>query len=138
MGIKERLDFLRKRFGLNEGEFAESIGYTRRYVRAIKKEEVALSDAFISRLHETYNIKKEWITKGTGDIFENTPAANQKVSELYSEQISELDRHIRTLLQCDNDFIHMVYWIIEDYSNSSEVEKQTIKDVLNQTRKEGG
>ena len=62
----------------NQAEIARKMGYDSSYLSDLINGRYDLSDKFVNKLQEIFNISKEWIYKGTGNMFLNVPQESCK------------------------------------------------------------
>lgn len=97
----ERLDFYRQEKGHTLKDLAETLGLTEGAIRnAIKRNNIKPSH--INVLCETYNISKEWILNGTGDM-EGFKKENSQQNEE-----SFLQKHYDKILMQKDQFLDSV------------------------------
>lgn len=67
--MSERLKILRKELGMTQQEFADKLGIARGNIGAYEVGKNALSDAVISLICREFNVNKNWLRTGTGEMF---------------------------------------------------------------------
>lgn len=64
-----RVKAVRKEFNLTQTEFGERIGLTRRGVQNVEAEGGAVTEQTKIAICRTFNVNREWLETGRGDIF---------------------------------------------------------------------
>ena len=113
--INARIRTLRKHLKLNQAEFGERIGLKNGAISWIEKEGHTVTDQNIKLICEKYNVSREWLTDGTGEMFsvtedsifarfakENNLSEDEQVAARYilrltPEQRAAVLRHVREL-----------------------------------------
>lgn len=91
--MKDRLKALRKALGLKQREVAERLGIP---VGAIGNWEAGrpIPDARIYQLCKEYNVRRAWLERGEGEMFEDAPDAAKlrefKDEDVYAEAMNRL------------------------------------------------
>lgn len=73
MDIYERIKQVRKNMNLTQEAFGERLGVSRSVIKNIDCKLVAPKPLFIEHLCEVFNINKEWLVSGVGDMFIQVP-----------------------------------------------------------------
>ncbi len=71
--MKNRIVAIREHLSLSQSAFAEKIGLTRSFIWKVENGERALSERSIRDICKIYHVSYEWLTEGTGEMFENVP-----------------------------------------------------------------
>lgn len=67
--MNERLKKLRKTLDLTQQEFADRLGISRGNIGSYEVGKSALSDAVISLICREFNVNKDWLRTGEGEMF---------------------------------------------------------------------
>lgn len=113
--MNERLKELRKTLKLTQKEFGEKIGVTNFTISDIEKGKLSLTERNLNLICERFNVNKEWLKNGTGEMF----LPDLPVDE-FSCLLSEIE-------ESDDEFIKNFLW---SYWQLDEKGKQVIKDFL--------
>ena len=70
--MNKRLKELRKTLGLKQREFAERLGVSAGYVANLESGSDAPARARIYQICHEFNVRREWLEKGEGEMFEPT------------------------------------------------------------------
>ena len=73
--INARIRELRKHLKLNQAEFGERIGLKNGAISWIEKEGHTVTDQNIKLICEKYNVSRQWLTEGAGEMFAETEAS---------------------------------------------------------------
>lgn len=78
--INERFKQLRKALNLSQDEFAARIGLTRGAITNIEVRGLTPKPLLIDMVCHTYNVNKDWLTTGEGEMFVRLSRAEQIAS----------------------------------------------------------
>lgn len=67
--MNTRLKEIRLSKNLSQDEFAKKIGISRSHVASLESGRKNLTDRLINDITREYNVNKEWLTFGMGDMF---------------------------------------------------------------------
>ena len=70
--INARIKALRKELKLNQGEFGEKIGLKQGAISRVEQEGVPVTTQNIKLICEKFNVRREWLTEGTGEMLQQT------------------------------------------------------------------
>ena len=85
--ISERFKQLRDRIGISQTEFGAGIGVSRSVINNIERGVTAPSDVFLNHLCDVYDVNREWLETGEGEMF--APTAEQAETARMIESISD-------------------------------------------------
>ena len=88
--IKERIKELRKALDLSQTEFGEALHVSRSVVKNIDGNLVEPKPLFIDNICVTFNVRREWLTDGTGDMFREL-TREQKAAAFIGEALANKD-----------------------------------------------
>lgn len=83
MTIGERIKDLRKSLGLTLEEFGKKLGVGKSAISNIENGSRNLTDQMLLSIHREFNVRKEWLRDGIGEMFE--PAAADELDALAKE-----------------------------------------------------
>ena len=85
--ISERFKQLRDELGKSQTEFGAGIGVSRSVINNIERGVTEPSDVFLNHLCVVYNVNREWLETGEGEMFE--PTTEQAETARMIESISD-------------------------------------------------
>ncbi len=85
--ISERFKQLRDELGKSQTEFGAGIGVSRSVINNIERGVTEPSDVFLNHLCDVYNVNREWLETGEGEMFE--PTTQQDETAKLIESISD-------------------------------------------------
>lgn len=85
--ISERFKQLRDELGKSQTEFGAGIGVSRSVINNIERGVTEPSDVFLNHLCDVYNVNREWLEIGEGEMFDkaNQPDETEKLIESISD-----------------------------------------------------
>ena len=69
MNINERLESIRKSEKLSRSKFGLKVGKTEDAIYNLERNRASISKEFIELVCNTFNINKEWLLNGTGQMY---------------------------------------------------------------------
>jgi transcriptional regulator with XRE-family HTH domain len=96
MTINERIKAIRKALKMSQTDFAQGVYLSQSLYAAIEGEERKVNNRHIQLIVNKYNVSKDWILTGKGDMF-NSPVLNRKLEQL-SEIFDELNENFQNYL----------------------------------------
>jgi len=94
--MNDRIRRLRKALGLNQGEFAERLAMQSSALSMIEIGENALTEKNIRLICMTFNVNKEWLRTGEGEMFTASPF-EKEFSEIYGRLFPETQQALLRL-----------------------------------------
>jgi len=94
--MNDRIRQLRKALGLNQGEFAERLAMQSSTLSMIEIGENALTEKNIRLICMTFNVNKEWLRTGEGEMFAASPF-EKEFSEIYGRLSPETQKALLRL-----------------------------------------
>lgn len=88
--MKDRLKLLRKTLGLKQREVAERLGVNVGLIGQWESGTKAVGKARIYQLCKEYDVRREWLETGAGDMFEPTPTLDDKLAGAAAALFEEL------------------------------------------------
>ena len=67
--MNDRVKQLRTTLGLTQDEFGKALGVTRSAISYIESGRSNLTDQMLFMICATFNVRKEWLKYGTGEVF---------------------------------------------------------------------
>jgi transcriptional regulator with XRE-family HTH domain len=103
--IHERLKILLKELGISQRQFALAINLDPGYFSRIIQGKVTPPDRILLLIENVYNINKDWLEQGTGEIFSNQGVSLAKkqvlesIDSLNDEQVNAVSSFIKYLTE---------------------------------------
>ena len=103
--IHERLKILLKELGISQRQFALAINLDLGYFSRIIQGKVTPPDRILLLIENVYNINKDWLEQGTGEIFSNQGVSLAKkqvlesIDSLNDEQVNAVSSFIKYLTE---------------------------------------
>ena len=88
--MKERIIQLRKELKLSQAAFAEKVNLSRNFIGLVECGDRNLSDRTVIDICDTFNVNKEWLLTGNGDIFKKR-TRNQEIGAFANEIMKDWD-----------------------------------------------
>lgn len=124
--MKDRIFKIRKDNQLTQDAFAEKLNLSKNFVWMLEKGERAASERTIMDICREFNVNKEWLLTGKG--------------EMYDIPEDETAAIVSDLLEEDNPFYDLIVGIVKKYqkldSKSQNVLNNLVKELLNDIKKE--
>jgi len=95
--MKDRIKAIRKESGINQTEFAESLGLSRGFVAQVETDQEKFSDRTIRDICRIYRVNEDWLRYGTGDMHPELNR-NQQIIEFVNSAMEGADDDIRMLV----------------------------------------
>lgn len=96
----ERLKEIRRELGMNQTEFADSLGIRQAAYSLIETGKKPLAKRYIKTICALYKINENWFLSGEGEMWEE-PTSEQELVELYRKMPANLQK---TLVNVARDF----------------------------------
>lgn len=90
VGMGQRFQLIRNRYGLTQVAFANRLGVSSAHISKIEKEKTSPSEAFIKLVCKEYGVNEEWLKEEIGEPFLDSPTGEGE--ELISEFINQLNK----------------------------------------------
>lgn len=87
--MNERIKELRSLLGINQGQFAATIGIKQGSLSDIERGRVGLSNTNVKLICKTYNVSEDWLRYGTGNPFLNEFEHRQDLTDLEKEILTK-------------------------------------------------
>ncbi|HBG7720994.1 TPA: helix-turn-helix transcriptional regulator [Clostridioides difficile] len=95
--MHERIYKIRTSLKMSQREFGEKLGVSRDVISNIEYNRVTPKPVFIQHLCELYNVNKEWLLTGEGEMFIEF-SENEKVLKIATDIINEDDKFMKNIL----------------------------------------
>lgn len=99
--IKDRIKFIRTSKNLTQNKLAEALGVTRDVISSFESGRVIPKQLFINHTCTKFNINKEWLLNGTGDMYNSNNINHSEIKEIICENIMKID-NIESLTNIKN------------------------------------
>lgn len=114
--MNERIKNIRKKEGLSQQKFADKLGIARGNIAAYEVGKNAPSDAVISLICSKFNVNKEWILTGKGDMYD--------VPE------DETAAVVSDLLEENNPFYDIIISIMKSYKKLDDKSQAALNSLM--------
>ena len=94
--LNERIKELRKLKNLSQKEFGYSINLSQNHISSLEKGVRDITERTLSDICNVYNVNKEWLLEGKGEIFRD-------VLSNYDIKDNEVEEFVRMFLELDNE-----------------------------------
>lgn len=125
--MNERIKDIRKKEGLSQQKFADKLGIARGNIAAYEVGKNAPSDAVISLICSKFNVNKDWLLTGKGDMYD---VPEDEVAAVVSDLLDE-----------SNPFYDIIISIMKSYKKLDDKSKLALNDLIKKLlegMKEGG
>lgn len=95
--MKDRIKAIRKSAGVNQTEFAASLGLSRSFIAQVETDANVLSERSIRDICRIYRVNEEWLRDGVGEMFEPLDR-NQQILAFVNDALEDSDDETRKLL----------------------------------------
>lgn len=113
MGINERLESIRKSEKLSRSKFGLKVGKTEDAIYNLERNRASISKEFIELVCNTFNINKEWLVNGSGQMY--------NISQESLDMSGVLDRIINS---------EELYKLVHDITELSEEKVKVLSDLV--------
>ncbi|MDY4723225.1 MAG: helix-turn-helix domain-containing protein [Clostridium paraputrificum] len=113
--MNERFKLIRKKENLSQNDFGKMLGVSRDVIGNIEYGRVEPKLLLINHLCDVFNINKEWLLYGTGEMY-SISKEDKELSKIIlelSESNGELYKLISKLQNLDNDYIEIISNLVE-------------------------
>lgn len=105
MSTESRLKVLRKALKLNQLEFAKKIGIAQNSLSLIETGKNVLTQQNINLICLTFNVSKDWLELGVGEMFNSEAPKSREFMELYNQLTPEMQdvifEHVKSLAKAE-------------------------------------
>lgn len=106
MSLSERIKRVRKAENISQVKFGEKLGVSRDVINNLENSRVDPKPLFINHLCNSFNINKEWLLNGTGDMY-NPLTSDEEFAFLMGNIAATDNPQMKTLInvlsQIDNE-----------------------------------
>lgn len=138
--VSERFKQLREALGKSQTEFGAGLGVSRSVINNIERSVTEPSDVFLNHLCDVYNVNRNWIETGEGEMFD--PPADETDMAIVQRFVSDVGGNelIRSIMKCwagleptqRKALTGFIDGVFEDYqrrkAEAATVETQTMLD----------
>ncbi|MCC0642197.1 MULTISPECIES: helix-turn-helix transcriptional regulator [unclassified Clostridioides] len=96
--INKRIKQIRKEHNVSQQEFGEKLGVSRDVISNIENNRVEVKTVFITHMCEIFNVNKEWILTGEGEIYISTEDIYSTLEEVFYKIASSKDENLKELV----------------------------------------
>lgn len=114
--MNERIKEIRKKEGLSQQKFADKLGIARGNIAAYEVGKNSPSDAVISLICSKFNVNKEWLLTGKGDMYD---VPEDEVAAVVSD-----------LLEESNPFYDIIISIMKSYKKMDDTSKAALNNLI--------
>jgi transcriptional regulator with XRE-family HTH domain len=102
-----RIVELRRVLGLTQKDFGEKIHLSKGYITSLEKSRQPLNDRIISLISDAFGVNAEWLTSGSGGIFQDPENARSAeiitmFNQLNPDFQSFIMKQLKQLLEIDH------------------------------------
>lgn len=120
--MRSRIKQLRKELNLSQQEFAEKIHISRSQLSYYESGTVNIPERSQKQICEKFNINKEWLLTGEGEMYNPTPALNELaylIDNLPTNSKDEFKiKTIKALLELDDEGWEVIEKLVSKVSKS--------------------
>lgn len=114
--MNERIKDIRKKEGLSQQKFADKLGIARGNIAAYEVGKNAPSDAVISLICSKFNVNKDWLLTGKGDMYD---APEDETAAIVSD-----------LLEESNPFYDIIISIMKSYKKLDDKSQAALNSLI--------
>ena len=116
MNVAERVAMVRKSNNLTQKEFGEKLGVSRDVIFNIESERVKAKDLFLNHLCDIFNINKEWLLNGTGEMFlirDEGALLGEAFANIVKSNNLTLNEIVSKLSLLDEEYLDLVEHLVD-------------------------
>lgn len=116
LSIAKRVAMIRKSNNLTQKEFGEKLGVSRDVIFNIESERVKAKNLFLTHLSEVFNVNKEWILTGEGEMFivpDNDALLGQAFANIVKSENATLNDIVAKLSTLDEEYLDLIEHLID-------------------------
>ncbi|HBH3701009.1 TPA: helix-turn-helix domain-containing protein [Clostridioides difficile] len=98
ININKRIRKIRKDANLSQPAFGEKLGVSKDVISNIEYNRVEPKALFINHLCNVFNVNKEWILTGKGEIYTSTEDIYSTLEEVFYKIASSKDENLKELV----------------------------------------
>lgn len=96
--INKRIKEIREDINLSQQKFGEKLGVSRDVISNIENNRIEVKTVFITHMCEIFNVNKEWILTGEGEIYIFTEDIYSTLEEVFYKIASSKDENLKELV----------------------------------------
>ncbi len=114
MNINERLESIRKSEKLSRSKFGLKVGKTEDAIYNLERNRASISKEFIELVCNTFNINKEWLVNGTGQMY-NISQDTLDMSNVFDKIINseELYKLVHDITELSEEKVKVLSDLVE-------------------------
>lgn len=114
MNINERLESIRKSERLSRSKFGLKVGKTEDAIYNLERNRASISKEFIELVCNTFNVNKEWLLNGTGQMY-NISQDTLDMSNVFDKIISseELYKLVHDITELSEEKVKVLSDLVE-------------------------
>lgn len=123
MNINERLESIRKSEKLSRSKFGLKVGKTEDAIYNLERNRASISKEFIELVCNTFNINKEWLVNGTGQMY-NISQDTLDMSNVFDKIINseELYKLVHDITELSEEKVKVLSDLVEILYDSEKKE----------------
>lgn len=119
--LGDRIAEVRYSVRLSQKDFAEKLGTTRNAISNYEIGRVEPKQLFLDHLCEVFNVNKEWLKTGEGDMFKEDKVIKLLASLAENENAS-IKEILEKLAYLDEEYLNLVSHLVDTLYNSQKKE----------------
>lgn len=114
MNINERLESIRKSERLSRSKFGLKVGKTEDAIYNLERNRASISKEFIELVCNTFNVNKEWLLNGTGQMY-NISQDTLDMSNVFDKIINseELYKLVHDITELSEEKVKVLSDLVE-------------------------
>ncbi|EGT4169757.1 TPA: helix-turn-helix transcriptional regulator [Clostridioides difficile] len=124
--INKRIKEIREDINLSQQKFGEKLGVSRDVISNIENNRVEVKTVFINHMCEIFNINKEWILTGEGEIYisvEDDILLGEAFADITMSENEKIKKIVMNLCKLDDIYIDAMCTIIDGIISNKTNEK---------------
>lgn len=131
MNIGKRIKTLRKELGLTLEKFGEKIGITKASLSTIENHKTNPSEQTIMLICKEYNVNREWLLTGVGEMFNKSDdtlkSLIENISSCADNDIKK--RFLKAVAKLTPEQWELVEKLVDDIAQKNEEPEKTIEEL---------
>ena len=129
--IRDRIRVLRAKLNLNQSQFAKKMGVVQNTWFNIEKGVNPCSDRYVNLICLTFNVRKEWLVNGQGEMFEQN-LLNQQSTPILDNKGKPLPPEMAELLAIYQELVPLNQKAVFDFLQTTvKAQRNTLNTVKN-------
>ncbi|HBG6316230.1 TPA: helix-turn-helix transcriptional regulator [Clostridioides difficile] len=124
--INKRVKEIREDTNLSQQKFGEKLGVSRDVISNIENNRVEVKTVFINHMCEIFNINKEWILTGEGEIYisvEDDILLGEAFADITMSKNEKIKKIVMNLCKLDDIYVDAMCTIIDGIISNKTNEK---------------